>query len=64
MLKARIESTRVFFDEVVAEMKKTTWPTRQELISSTMVVIYSLVLLSAYILVCDDILRRILNLLT
>ena len=42
-------------------MKKATWPTKQELISSTIVVIISIVLLSAYIGVCDKILITILR---
>jgi len=61
MIKARLESMRGFFGEVITEMKKATWPTRQELISSTMVVIVSLVLLSAYIYICDQVLKTLLG---
>ena len=61
MLKAKINGIRVFFSEVIMEMKKATWPTREELIRSTVVVIMSLVLLSIYIGVCDKVLITILR---
>ncbi len=45
------------------EVRKASWPTRKELISSTIVVFISVILLSAYIGVCDKILVSILRLL-
>ncbi len=55
-LKKIIESVRLFFDEVIGEMKKSTWPEKQELMESTVVVIFSLFLLSTFVGVSDKIL--------
>ena len=63
MIKSRIAGVRTFFGEVMMEVRKASWPTRKELISSTMVVIVSVVLLSVYIGVCDKILISILRFL-
>ena len=52
-----------FFSQVKLEMKKVAWPTRQELISSTIVVLISTLLLAAYIGVCDVVLSRFVHLL-
>ena len=60
-LKQGFDQVRVFLDEVVAEMKKSTWPERQELIESTVVVIVSLLLLAVYVGVCDKILVTLLR---
>jgi preprotein translocase subunit SecE len=44
-LGSRVEAVRGFYENVKAEMKKVTWPTRPELIKATrMVVILSLIL--------------------
>ena len=42
---ARVEAVRGFFQSVQSEMKKVTWPTRDELIKATrMIVVLSIVL--------------------
>lgn len=44
-LPARIAATRAFFEGVRAELRKVTWPSREELIKATrMIVILALVL--------------------
>ena len=53
-----VQNTRTFFGEVVAELKKCSWPTRPELFDSTVVVILSVFLLAAFIAVCDIVLRQ------
>jgi preprotein translocase subunit SecE len=40
---------RTAYTNIVAELKKCTWPTRQELTESTMVVLVSVLLLSLYV---------------
>lgn len=45
-----------FVNEVGLELKKSAWPTRQELIESTFVVIVSVVLLGVFIGFSDVIL--------
>jgi preprotein translocase subunit SecE len=60
------EKTRLakaFIDDVVAETRKTTWPERQELVESTMVVIVAVLLLSAFVGVSDKVLVVLLKLL-
>jgi len=62
-IKKFLNSIRTFVDEVGAELKKTAWPSRQELIESTMVVIVSVIMLGVFIGVCDKILIVILDLI-
>jgi len=52
-----------FFNQVKIEMKKVSWPSKSELISSTIVVLISTVVLALYIGVCDLVLSRIVNVL-
>ena len=42
-----------FFNDVVKEMKKVTWPTKEELKESTIIVIVTCLLLSAFTYVID-----------
>ena len=63
-LKEKIGAFRSFLVEVVVEMKKSSWPSREELISSTMVVIFSVLMLSAFVGVCDRLLVEILKKIT
>ncbi|MFA5147474.1 MAG: preprotein translocase subunit SecE [Candidatus Omnitrophota bacterium] len=51
----------VFFKDVKLEMSKVSWPTKDELIGSTVVVLVSLAILTAFIGVCDIILSKIVN---
>ncbi|MFH1665711.1 MAG: preprotein translocase subunit SecE [Candidatus Omnitrophota bacterium] len=52
-----------FYGEVKTEMKKVAWPSKQDLISSTIVVLISTAMLSLYIGICDMFLARFINLL-
>ena len=52
-----------FMSQVRAEMKKVSWPTRQELISSTVVVLISTILLAIFIGLCDVVLSRTIHFL-
>ncbi|MFA5068506.1 MAG: preprotein translocase subunit SecE [Candidatus Omnitrophota bacterium] len=42
-----------FISEVMVELKKVSWPTRNELMGSTIVVIISVMVMSAFIGICD-----------
>lgn len=44
-----------FLSETKVELKKVTWPTKQELISNTMVVIIAVILCAALIWIIDSI---------
>jgi len=50
-----------FFKDIKIEMAKVAWPTKDELIGSTVIVLVSLTILSVFIGVCDVILSKIVN---
>ncbi len=52
-----------FFNEVKLEMLKVSWPTKDELIGSTVIVLVSLAILSLFIGLCDLFLSKIVNLI-
>ncbi len=58
-----MDGVKTFTGEVIGEMKKATWPSRQELLESTIVVIVCLVLMSLFVGFCDRVLVMILRLL-
>ncbi len=51
-----------FYKDVVIEMKKVIWPSRTEVINYTLVVLVTVAIATAFILVLDLILSRLLNL--
>jgi preprotein translocase subunit SecE len=58
-----IAKVRNFFQEVRAEMGKVTWPTREELMGSTAVVLMTMLILSTFIGIADLIFSQALGLL-
>lgn len=58
------DTLRTFFDEVVTELKKSAWPTWQELRESTVVVAVAIVALSVCVAIYDFIFLRIISYLT
>jgi preprotein translocase subunit SecE len=54
--------TRNFFMEVQVELKKCSWPTRPELLESTVVVIVAVAILAAVVGISDLLLSLILRL--
>ncbi len=57
-----LRQVRFFLMEVRNELKKSTWPTRNELLESTAVVILSVVLFSVFVGVSDTLLVSVLRL--
>jgi len=53
-----------FLREVVVELKKSAWPTRQELIDSTLVVIITVVVLGLFVSFADVVFLKIISMLT
>jgi len=47
-----------FFTDIVKEMKKVTWPKRQELRESTLVVIVTSLIFAAFVFVIDKIISE------
>jgi preprotein translocase subunit SecE len=50
-----------FFEDVVKEMKKVTWPTKEELKESTTVVIVVCLVIAAFTYVIDMIINQVLK---
>jgi preprotein translocase subunit SecE len=46
-------SARIFFGELVSELQKASWPTREELKDSTIVVIVACLLLGVFTSISD-----------
>jgi preprotein translocase subunit SecE len=57
-----LKKAMAFLRDVRSELAKVTWPGRQELISSTGVVMFSVILVSVFIGIVDLGLSRILGL--
>jgi len=60
--RAMIERIKLFLSETRTELKKVTWPTREELKESTKVVIVSTFIVTVFVGVVDQILSRIIRL--
>ena len=52
-----------FFNDIKLEMLKVSWPTKDELIGSTIIVLVSLAMLSAFIGLCDIALSSAINII-
>ncbi len=48
-----VRTIRSSYQNIAAELRKCTWPTRQELVESTLVVICSVVILSLFVYSLD-----------
>jgi preprotein translocase subunit SecE len=58
-----IAKTKLFFEDVKAEMAKVTWPTRKETIATAWVVIAIVILISLYLGACDFILAKLIRII-
>jgi len=54
---------RSFISEVIVELKKSAWPTRKELVDSTLVVIVTMLVLGVFVAVADVVLVKIIRVL-
>lgn len=59
-----INKTKEFLNEVWLELKKSSWPTRRELVDSTLVVIVSMIILGMFVWGADLIFLQIISALT
>jgi preprotein translocase subunit SecE len=57
-----IERIKAYLSDTRSELKKVTWPSRQELRESTQVVIVSTLIVTVFVGVVDQILSRIIKL--
>ncbi|MEE8359330.1 MAG: preprotein translocase subunit SecE [Candidatus Omnitrophota bacterium] len=51
----------VFINEIKNELKKVSWPNKDELIGSTIVVLVTVAILSVFVGACDLIFSRAIN---
>jgi preprotein translocase subunit SecE len=63
-MKNPFRATRLFVGEMYAELLKASWPTRQELWDSTVVVIVASLLLGLFTSICDFSLYQFVDLFT
>jgi preprotein translocase subunit SecE len=63
-MKNPFSSTRIFFVEMIDELKKATWPTKNELRDSTIVVIVATIILGIFTSISDFALVQVVNLVT
>ncbi|AHF89670.1 preprotein translocase, SecE subunit [Opitutaceae bacterium TAV1] len=63
-MKNPFRSIRIFFGEMVTELRKANWPTFPELCSSTVVVIVAAVILGLFTSICDFSLFEVVSLFT
>ncbi len=56
-------STREFFRDTTGEMKKVTWPTRSEVVGTTVVVIVSTLVFAIFLWGCDVLFYKMIDFL-
>ena len=59
-----IIKVRSFFSEVIGELKKSSWPARQDLVDSTIVVVVTVLILGMFVALADFVFVRLVRLLT
>ena len=52
-LSEGVADLKTFFEEVKVELLKCAWPTRKELFGQSLVVIISVIILGAFVGLCD-----------
>lgn len=63
-MKNPFSTTRIFFVEMIDELKKASWPTRNELVDSTIIVIATTLLLGIFTAISDFSVSQVVTLLT
>ena len=56
-----MEKLTKFFESVIAEFKKVSWPTQQELIDNTIIVVVFSIILSTFIFGVDQLYSTVLE---
>jgi preprotein translocase subunit SecE len=56
--KSWIENTRSYLGDIRSEMKRVTWPTKERVQSTTVVVIVSVFIFAAYFSIVDTVLQK------
>ena len=53
-----VESTRDYLNDIRSEMRRVTWPSRQQVESTTLVVILSVFVFAAYFTIVDKVIEQ------
>ncbi|TGA96852.1 preprotein translocase subunit SecE [Sporolactobacillus shoreae] len=59
-----VKGTGKFFRDIVAEIKKVTWPTRKELFKYTVTVVVTVIFLAVFFVLIDLGVTQLLHLIT
>ncbi len=62
-MKQVVQNIGTYLSEVSVEFKKISWPERQELIDSTVVVLSFIVIMAVVVLCCDKVIDFVLQLI-
>lgn len=62
-MKQFVQSIGTYLSEVGVEFRKISWPDRQELVDSTLVVLSFIVILAIVVLCCDKVIKLVLQLI-
>jgi preprotein translocase subunit SecE len=63
-MKNPVTAITTLYKETMSEMRKCTWPTRNELYESTILVISFLIILSVVVTIADKVLLLLVRLIT
>ena len=61
--KQWVTSTREFFRDTSSEMKKVTWPTKNEVVGTTAVVIVATIVFAIFLWACDMVFYKAIDFL-
>jgi preprotein translocase subunit SecE len=53
------ENIKKYIQAVRTELKRVTWPSKQELRASTVIVLITLITVTAYLWICDSVLLKL-----
>ncbi len=53
-----VDSTREYLNDIRSEMRRVTWPSRQQVESTTLVVILSVFVFAAYFKIVDKVIEQ------
>jgi preprotein translocase subunit SecE len=59
-----LTKTRLFITGTLEELRKCSWPKREELYESTVIVIIAIVLMAAFVFCVDSISQKVISFLT
>lgn len=59
-----MEKIRRFVSDTVAEMGRCTWPNRQQLLESTILVVVAMSVLACFVAAVDEVAMRLIRLVT